>query len=139
VFGQRIVDNLEKILYRRRIGAEEIFNQFDHDWVIRPAQRNITPDKAKSMLKDIMWENAGIIRNENGLLQADRKLQEIYTGLDKADDITSYYEAINMLTVARIIIQAALGRTESRGAHFRSDYPQRDDIRWQRHNSFVNC
>ncbi len=139
VFGQRIVDNLEKILYRRRIGAEEIFDQFDHDWVIRPVQRNITPDKAKSMLKDIMWENAGIIRNENGLLQADRKLQEIYIGLDKADDITSYYEAINMLTVARIIIQAALGRTESRGAHFRSDYPQRDDIRWLRHNSFVNC
>jgi L-aspartate oxidase len=139
VFGQRIVDNFEKILYRRRIGTDEIFNQFDHDWVIKPVQKNIAPETAKTMLKDIMWENAGIIRNEAGLLKADRKLQEIYTSLDYAEDITDYYEAVNMLTVARIMIRAALGRAESRGAHFRSDYPYRDDIRWLRHNSFVNC
>lgn len=139
VFGQRIVDNWEKMLYRRRAGAEEIFQQFDQDWVMKPGAKTITPEEAKYMLKDVMWENAGIIRNETGLLKADRQLQEIYTHLDYGGDIISFYEAANMLTVARIIIRAALGRTESRGAHFRSDYPRRDDIRWLRHNSFINC
>ena len=86
-----------------------------------------------------MLFRSGIIRNEAGLLKADWKLQEIYTHLGYAQDIISFYEAVNMLTVARIIIRAALGRTESRGAHFRSDYPHRDDIRWLRHNSFINC
>lgn len=139
VFGQRIVDNFEQILYRRRIGVEEIFSQFDQDWVSKPINKIISPEQARTLLKDIMWENAGIIRNEVGLLTADHKLQEIYTGLDYTNDITVYYETVNMLTIARIIIRAALGRTESRGAHFRSDYPHLDNIRWMRHNSFVNC
>ncbi len=39
---------------------------------------------------------------------------------------------MNLLTVARLIARAALRREESRGAHYRDDYPQRDDINWLR-------
>jgi L-aspartate oxidase len=38
-----------------------------------------------------------------------------------------------LLTIARLMIGSALAREESRGVHFRSDFPRRDDERWQRH------
>jgi L-aspartate oxidase len=48
------------------------------------------------------------------------------------DDIEGW-ELQNMLTLARVMIQAALVREESRGVHLRTDYPQLDDARWNRH------
>jgi L-aspartate oxidase len=48
-------------------------------------------------------------------------------------DHRSGWELQNMLTVARLMIDAAIARTESRGTHFRSDFPVRDDTHWLRH------
>ena len=42
------------------------------------------------------------------------------------------WRAANLLTVARLIVRAALRREESRGGHYREDYPARDDIHWNR-------
>ena len=41
-------------------------------------------------------------------------------------------ELINMLQLARLVVESALERTESRGAHYRSDYPKTDDIMWKK-------
>ncbi len=86
-----------------------------------------------------MWDKVGIIRNEDRLKKANQQVEYLYNHLARGDDPLAYYEVINMLTVARIIIQAALWRKESRGGHYRSDYPQRDNLRWLKHTSFVNC
>ena len=86
-----------------------------------------------------MWDNVGIIRNEDTLKQANQQVEYLYNNLARDNNPLAYYEVMNMLTVARIIIQAALWRQESRGGHFRSDYPERDDVRWLKHTSFVNC
>lgn len=139
VFGQRIVDRAEEIMYRRPIPGSEIFREFDRNWVFSPQRGGIDPFEAKNRLQVIMWENVGIIRNEEGLKKANREVEEIYTAIARGDDLFAYYEIINMLTVARIIIQAALWRRESRGGHFRSDYPHRDDMCWLKHTSFFNC
>lgn len=140
VFGQRIVDKVEEILYRRRIQVKEVFDEFDSSWVFSSPEGKIDPVEAKTRLQDIMWENVGIIRNEAGLKKANNSIEYLYRNLASSDDdLMSYYEVVNMLTVARIIIQAALWRKESRGGHFRSDYPARDDIRWVKHMLFVNC
>ena len=43
------------------------------------------------------------------------------------------FEFQNMLDVAKLITEAASIRTESRGAHYREDYPERDDVHWNKH------
>jgi len=139
VFGQRIVDKVEEIMYRRQIKTEEIFANYDPAWVYKPFIEKIEPADARKRLQDIMWNYVGIIRNEKGLKKANLMVEEIYKELSPGSSTLEYYEVINMLTAARIVIQAALWRKESRGAHWRSDYPARDDMRWVKHMSFVNC
>lgn len=81
-------------------------------------------DKLKSKLKDIMWNNVGIVRTEDGLLTAQKeinKLKKDFKRLRKCLNIKEY-EYRNMLTVALLITEGALERHESRGAHCRADY-----------------
>ena len=139
VFGQRIVDKVEDILYRRTVKVDEIFRDFDHSWVYVPTDEKLDPKEVKPALQEIMWDYVGIIRNEDSLKKANQQVEFLYNNLARGDDPLAYYEVINMLTMARIIIQAARWRQESRGGHFRSDYPERDDVRWLKHTSFVNC
>lgn len=77
-------------------------------------------------LKNTMWENAGIFRNEKSLTTALNDISELtlvfnreYKCYNKEE-----YEFRNMLIVSRAIVISALERKESRGAHFRTDYPQ---------------
>jgi L-aspartate oxidase len=139
VFGQRIVDKVDEILYRRRVSIEEIYAGYDNKLVYQSPQPLILPLEAKRRLQAIMWHKVGIIRNETDLKQANREIEHLYNHLAVGDNLLDYYEVINMLTVARITVQAALWRTESRGAHYRSDYPRRDENNWKKHISFVNC
>jgi L-aspartate oxidase len=66
-----------------------------------------------------MWRLAGLFRHEEGLLEVLRLL-----GVPVAGEPTT-------TTVARLIVAAALRRRESRGGHFRLDYPERNDSQWK--------
>ncbi len=82
-------------------------------------------------LKDIMWNNVGIIRDEEKLLSAQqeiRALQEEAQSLAAEDrgQLQSCLEIQEMLKTAEVIVLSALERKESRGAHYRSDYPELD-------------
>lgn len=81
-------------------------------------------ENLKSKLKDIMWNEVGIIRTETQLLHAKKEVQKLKSDFKRMRKCLSIseYEYRNMLTVALIIIDSALGRHESRGAHCRSDY-----------------
>jgi len=91
----------------------------------------------KSKLQDIMWDYVGILRDEKSLNTADKKLRELK--LEFSDNARYFnkgeYEFKNMLTVAQLIINSALKRKESRGAHFRSDYQIKHEI--AEHNCLV--
>lgn len=87
----------------------------------------IDTDELKAELQNIMWDYVGILRDENSLKIANEKLQELKTKffggkyVDKC--LTKQeYELKNMLTAAELVIDSALKRRESRGAHFRTDY-----------------
>jgi len=95
-------------------------------------------------LGDLMNANVGIVRNESGLKEAQEKigaLQERHQRLRVNNKsrvynyaLTAYVELGTMLKLAEVTTAAALARTESRGAHSRSDFPERDDSRWKAHS-----
>ena len=87
-------------------------------------------DKLKHELQDIMWRGAGILRSDKTLTQALEELNNLAKKFPRSVKCLSKeeYEFKNMLLVARLIINSALQRKESRGAHFRLDYPNTDDI-----------
>ena len=77
-----------------------------------------------------MWNNVGIFRDEKSLTTALNDVCEIEKEFNKPDICASIeeYELRNMITVAKLIIQSALNRKESRGAHYRTDYLQTDKV-----------
>lgn len=90
----------------------------------------------RNSLRSLAWRNAGIERNGPHLTEMSEIIE--FWGqyvMDKVFDEPFAWETQNMLTVARLIAWAAAARTESRGVHFRSDYPDRDDAGWRRHLS----
>ncbi len=85
-------------------------------------------------LRSLMVRHMGVIRDRAGLDQAQQDVAFWcrYVLAREFSDRAGW-ELQNLLTIARLMIHSALAREESRGVHFRSDFPQRDDAHWQRH------
>lgn len=83
----------------------------------------------KLKLQAIMWEGAGILRSQKTLIQALEKISGLEKDFPRQDKCLSKgeYEFKNMLTVSKLIINSALQRKESRGAHYRLDYLNTDE------------
>ena len=83
----------------------------------------------KSKLRDIMWDNVGILRSEKTILAAMEELRKLRTEFPRAYKCLNReeYELKNMLNVAMLIAYCALLRKESRGAHYRLDYPNTNE------------
>ena len=97
----------------------------------------------KNRMKEIMWDKVAIFRTGEGLKEAVDELEELYKkSLDikvHSKDIATAnpeleeaYRVPRMLKVALCVAYGALLRTESRGAHYREDYPKRDDLNWMK-------
>jgi L-aspartate oxidase len=85
-------------------------------------------------LRSLMVRNMGVVRERTGLEEAQRDVAFwCRYVLPREFDFRAGWELQNLLTIARLMIAAALERTEARGVHFRSDFPQRDDRHWLRH------
>ena len=83
------------------------------------------------------WDKVGIIRDKEGLTQAADILAAWQKSLPQPVDRPSY-ELSNLILTGRLVAEAALIREESRGAHFRSDFPQ-SPSQWQHHTVFTKC
>jgi L-aspartate oxidase len=78
-------------------------------------------------LRGLMWKFAGLLRDANGLAQAKRGLDALAASMPKGL-FRRAVEARNLHVVAELIVASALGREESRGAHYRNDFPVHDMV-----------
>jgi L-aspartate oxidase len=113
---------------------------------VGPAVRvplKLVPQFAEKSLEDIaarmrrlqarMWQDAGLLRDASGLRAVQLELEETKEQASAAAQRESL-ELANLHTVADLIVRSALEREESRGAHYRNDFPKRDDVHFAKHS-----
>jgi succinate dehydrogenase / fumarate reductase flavoprotein subunit len=110
----------------------------------RQAKGNIAPNKIRKQLQMIMQEHGSIFRTHDILSQGVSKLADLWRDLGDIkvadnsliwnNDLLDALETENLLSLASVTMASALNRTESRGAHFRADFPNRDDQNWLVHS-----
>jgi L-aspartate oxidase len=83
-------------------------------------------------IAQVMWEGVGIIRDRDGIARARLELEGIRTHLAGGSFHRRIVETCNMALLGDAIATCAAYREESRGGHFRSDFPKTDDVRWRR-------
>lgn len=101
---------------------------------------DLRPIDGKRQIQDLMWEKAGVIREG---AKMERALQSLASLKEKAEaqltinpgkrfnrEILDAFELFHMIRISSLILQAALSRKESRGAHYRLDYPLPDNGEW---------
>jgi len=113
-----------------------------YDKVLKP-EKGEKISTIRTEMQRAMEEHVGIYRDENNLKQACRLIGDLKQRMKNAvvedkdrvynTDLISALELDFMLDVAETIPYAALARKESRGAHFRTDYPKRDDVQFLKH------
>lgn len=103
----------------------QIDKYIDEDIILE----EIDTKSLKTELQDIMWDYVGILRNERKLIAALERIDVLQTKFSRNSKCLNVqeYEFKNMLTVAKLIAYCAFLRKESRGAHFREDFPQTND------------
>jgi L-aspartate oxidase len=127
--------------------------------IVSRAASSATPASAlmdATAVRQLMWEAAGLFRTRQGLADASARLDAAYaadlrlvvqgtvastsagpTRLGAYDQpsviCADDWRRFNLVSVARLIARAALRRAESRGGHFRADFPARDDLHWKVH------
>jgi len=121
--------NLSSIKYQQH--SNQVFNEalVEH----RFKRNRINLADVRNALKSLMWHNVGLERNAQDLEQSLKRI-EYWAGYVMENEFIAMdgWELQNMLTLARLIVLSALKRTESRGAHYRSDFPSTKQV-FKRH------
>ena len=129
VFGSRAAESA--VNYARRLSKkdmERVQIQTENSYSITDS---FDVESGKEKIRQLMWEDVGILRSEARLRIAHEVLREMNQG--RSWSSMEAFEFQNILDVANLIAGAAIIRTESRGAHFREDYPNLDDVHWKKH------
>jgi L-aspartate oxidase len=147
--ANRLASNslLEALVYGARAGqgacraAAQISDSFLalrlENPAVRPSTEPLNLEDIRNSLKSLMWRSCGVHRDAEGLREAAENIDHwcSYVLARQLADPHGW-ELQNMLSLARLMIRAALQREETRGAHYRTDFPKTDDAHWLRHLTF---
>ncbi len=140
VFGRQAGKALAKYFAEERSAPESdpAYIEYLIGKYTRPFERSTgdLPFKLKDQLRELNWTKAGVARTGKGLLEASEEIESIH---EEADRVrlqggraynmawNDWISLLNMVYISRLTIHSALLREETRGAHFREDYPEEDD------------
>ncbi|WP_021598989.1 FAD-dependent oxidoreductase [Actinomadura welshii] len=139
VFGARAGDTAARLARERALGhadPEAVGASFSKATAPLRTGDGELPYPLTAELKDLMWENCGVVRRRDRLEDARERLAKL---ADRAGRLSvpgpaafnpawqESLDLVNQLTVARVIVESALAREETRGAHARSDFPGGQD------------
>jgi len=137
VFGKRAGESAAKNALKGEIESNDAFIDAEEKRIKSFFKDgDVYPFEIKKELEEVMWKNVAIIRNEEGLKAALDRIKELKEMLKdmRVTDVVSYnndlldaLEVTKMLEIAEIVTKSALLREESRGAHYREDYPDTMD------------
>ena len=147
--ANRLASNslLEGLVYGAHAGAgaSRAAQEMSNELRVWPVESPVEPppvepldlEDIRNSLKSLMWRTCGVRRSGSGLAEALQTVEHWgqYV-LTRPFTDPRGWELQNMLTVAAIMIQAALLREESRGVHLRTDFPALDELRWNGHLTF---
>jgi L-aspartate oxidase len=132
VFSRQVYFHASRYIKEQKISLPKIppwddEGTFDHEeWVL------ISHDQRET--QRLMWDYVGIVRSTERLQRAGRRIEliqeEIETFYKRTRVTHELLELRNLACVASLIIRSALFRKESRGLHYTTDYPRRDDKNW---------
>jgi L-aspartate oxidase len=117
VYGSRVA---ESIATSPRTKLHDAAEGLEHRTCDRPEDGQTV--QATSDLRNVMYANVGLVRNEFGLREALSRIEDLEASFPGAAN-----ELRNLLVIGRLVAEAALERKESRGSHYRSDYPSTDE------------
>lgn len=131
VFGRRIVERI------RRLEPAGKPHTWDSETPKKPARLDGPALAAQRLkLQKIMVRYAGVKRSSQGMAKGFDELMRMAGVLEADLTDREGYEFANLLTCALLTTQAAQRREESRGGHYREDFPERDDLHWKKHLVF---
>ncbi len=137
--ANRLASNslLEGLVFSRRI-AEELRG---HPPAGRPPAPEARPTglvegRVRADLQAVMTARAGVLRSREGLQLGAEELAVLTRRTAREANVAAW-ETTNLLTVASVLVSAATEREETRGSHWREDFPDRDDERWDGHLDVV--